>query len=359
MEHVVGGLAAQDVVAGDHDLLEAGHPAHARGGRDVVAERRRLPGPERAHRETEGRDPAPVHPVEPGQEGRRAHVLPGHEPGERRAQVVEVAREGLLFLVRDRAPVAPAERVDGEDDVSAPGQFVADEPSAEVPVGPALRRGQTALVEPGPDQLLLPDVELGAVVVQEEDGRERSGAVRGEQGAPHPAVPGEREGDQLPCVALAFGPPLTELGGVGGLVPGDEQMLLDLRPGHPPPGAEVPDRRGAPGEREAELVLEEGVEVGEGAFQRGGLGGGRGDGQGLRPGRRRSRPREERRRPSAHDERAAPHGSMGPRRAGGAHRLATACRFTGGHTASTPPDTSAACGPRLRRPSAGAGSAAP
>ena len=131
------------------------------------------------------------------------------------------------------------ERVRAQDDIAAPGQLVADEPAAEVLVRPGLRGGEPGVVVPGPDQLLLPDVELRPVVVQEQHGREGAGAVRGEEGGPDTFVVGEGERHQLAGVAALL-VAVGELGGVrGAFLPSDDQQFLDLGAGSPAPGAEV------------------------------------------------------------------------------------------------------------------------
>ncbi len=179
VQHVERRLAAQRVAAGHQQLFQPGHPADARGGRDVVTECGGLPGAEAAHGPADGGDPAGVHPVEPREEGGGALVLAGVQSGEGGAQLVEGARERLLVLVRERAAFAPAEGVEAEHDMAAAGEFVAGEAAVEVEPGPLLGGGEPGVVVPGADALLLADVEAGAVVVEQQHGGEGSGAVRG------------------------------------------------------------------------------------------------------------------------------------------------------------------------------------
>ena len=122
VEHEERRLAAQRVVAGDHHLPQAGHPADARGRGDVVARGR--PPARRGTRPW--RSPAAatrrrVHPSQPGEEGRGPYVLAGHQPGERRAEVEEVAGQGLLFLIGQAGPVAPPEGVHGQHHIARAG----------------------------------------------------------------------------------------------------------------------------------------------------------------------------------------------------------------------------------------------
>ncbi len=281
MEHGVGGLAAQGVVARHHHLPQTGHPADGDRRADVVRQRRHLPGPPGAHGEAQCRDPLAVDLGQGREEGRRALVLPRHESGRGGAEVEQVAREGLLPLVDESGAVAPAEGVDSEHRVAASGEFVADEASVEVPVRPGPRRGQFRLVVPGPDEFLLADVELRAVVVQQEHRRERSPALREEHRRPHSAETCQVDVDDPPTETL-LRPFVDGLGVERGVVRRVDEAFLDRGAGRSAPGGEVPDRGRAPGEREGQLLLEPFVKGREVVAQHGrGLEGRRSEGRGF------------------------------------------------------------------------------
>lgn len=108
----------------------------------------------------------------------------------------QVGGECLLLVVAAATAVRPVEHVHRDADVAAAGEFIADEAAAVVAGHPFAGRGKAfGGVVPWFDDLLLADVEAGAVVVEKEDGGMRTGRFRAEHQREHAAVLSELDAD--------------------------------------------------------------------------------------------------------------------------------------------------------------------
>ncbi|MEO2005718.1 MAG: hypothetical protein ABGY41_16660 [Candidatus Poribacteria bacterium] len=121
-----------------------------------------------------------------------AHVLVRDDAGERHAKVHEIASDHVLRVVSSASPVSPVQGVGGEAYVAALREFVADPPTPVRTVHPLPRGLRTFLRHvPRADDLLLADVETGAVVVQEQHCGKRPFPFRHEHIRQDAAVPAD------------------------------------------------------------------------------------------------------------------------------------------------------------------------
>src|SRR5258706_9168813 len=102
-----------------------------------------------------------------------------NQAGKGRTHLQQIRRQRLLTVVAAATPVGPVEHVSGKANIAAPSQLISQKAPTVILRRPLLGGTQfLRFVVPWPNDFFFADVEFCAVVVQQENRREWSLALR-------------------------------------------------------------------------------------------------------------------------------------------------------------------------------------
>ena len=205
MSHRIGRGSFGLIVARLHQPLVGSHPANSDSRTDVIRHGGDLPGTEAAHRQSHRSDALAIDFWARGEKLGAAKILMGDQPGQAHPEVHQVRRQRLLAFESRPTTIGPVERVVRQTNISLRRQVVSQKTSAVVPVDPFTCQSHLVWrIVPGLDDFFLTDAKLRTMIVQQQQRRVRSGAIRYKQVGQYEAVAGQVGDNFVRCITVAL-----------------------------------------------------------------------------------------------------------------------------------------------------------